>query len=37
MILAVAADIALVRLQRRLTPWSRPRTAADDPTIAMAG
>lgn len=37
MILAVAADFALVRLQRRLTPWSRPRTAADDPTIATAG
>ena len=30
MILAIVADFALVRLQRRLTPWSRPRTAAED-------
>jgi osmoprotectant transport system permease protein len=34
MLMAIAADVALVRLQRRLTPWSRPQTAADDATIA---
>ena len=33
MIMAIVADFALVRLQRRLTPWNRPRTAAEDPTI----
>jgi osmoprotectant transport system permease protein len=36
MLLAVAADIVLVRLQRRLTPWVRPARPADDPTIATA-
>jgi osmoprotectant transport system permease protein len=36
MILAVAADLILVRVQRRLTPWNRPRRAMDDPTIATA-
>jgi osmoprotectant transport system permease protein len=33
MIMAIVADFALVRLQRRLTPWTRPQTAADDATI----
>lgn len=36
MILAVVADMFLVRLQRRLTPWSRPRRPSEDPTIATA-
>jgi osmoprotectant transport system permease protein len=36
MALAVAADLILVRVQRRLTPWNRPRGAAGDPTIATA-
>ncbi|MGZ8438601.1 MAG: ABC transporter permease [Candidatus Limnocylindrales bacterium] len=37
MILAVAADVLLVRLQRWLTPWSRPTRALEDPTIVAAG
>lgn len=37
MLLAVVADVILVRVQRRLTPWSRPARSADDPTIATAG
>jgi osmoprotectant transport system permease protein len=37
MVLAVVADVALVRLQRRLTPWSRPAQPSEDPTIATAG
>jgi osmoprotectant transport system permease protein len=36
MVLAVTADLILVRVQRRLTPWNRPRRAVDDPTIATA-
>lgn len=36
MILAVVADMALVRLQRRLTPWSRPGRPSEDATIATA-
>jgi osmoprotectant transport system permease protein len=34
MILAVVADIVLVRLQRRLTPWTRPTRPSEDATIA---
>lgn len=37
MVLAVVADVVLVRVQRRLTPWNRPAWAADDPTIATVG
>jgi osmoprotectant transport system permease protein len=37
MIMAVLADALLVALQRRLTPWSRPRSAVDDATIASTG
>ena len=36
MLMAFVADLALVRLQRRLTPWSRPRSTADDPALATA-
>jgi osmoprotectant transport system permease protein len=36
MILAVVADVVLVRVQRRLTPWNRPTRPIDDPTIATA-
>jgi osmoprotectant transport system permease protein len=36
MVLAVVADMLLVRLQRRLTPWNRPTRPQDDPTIATA-
>jgi len=36
MLMAIVADFALVRLQGRLTPWSRPRRTADDPTLATA-
>ena len=36
MVLAVVADIVLVRFQRRLTPWSRPRRPSEDATIATA-
>lgn len=36
MLLAVAADVSLVRVQRRLTPWSHPERPMDDPTIATA-
>lgn len=36
MVLAVVADMLLVRLQRRLTPWNRPTRPSDDPTIATA-
>jgi osmoprotectant transport system permease protein len=34
MLLAVVADIVLVRVQRRLTPWSRPARPSEDATIA---
>ena len=37
MILAVVADVVLVRLQRRLTPWNRPMRPSEDPTIATMG
>lgn len=37
MILAVIADVVLVRVQRRLTPWNRPARPSDDPTIATVG
>lgn len=37
MLLAVATDVILIRLQRRLTPWSRPDGPAEDPTIATVG
>ena len=37
MILAVVADVVLVRVQRRLTPWMRPASPIDDPTIATVG
>lgn len=37
MILAVVADVVLVRLQRQLTPWNHPATAADDATIVTSG
>ena len=36
MLMAIVADLGLVRLQRRLTPWSRPRRTADDPAHATA-
>jgi osmoprotectant transport system permease protein len=36
-ILAVATDVILVRLQRRLTPWDRPVRSSDDPAIAIVG
>jgi len=36
MVLAVAADVILVRVQRRFTPWIRPARPSDDPTIATA-
>jgi osmoprotectant transport system permease protein len=36
MLLAVAADIVLVQLQRRLTPWVRPARPSEDATIPMA-
>jgi osmoprotectant transport system permease protein len=37
MALAVAADIILVRVQRRLTPWVRPARPSEDATIASVG
>jgi osmoprotectant transport system permease protein len=37
MVLAVIADVVLVRVQRRLTPWNRPAGPSDDPTIATVG
>jgi osmoprotectant transport system permease protein len=37
MLLAVVADIILVRVQRRLTPWSRPARPSEDATIATVG
>ena len=37
MVMAVAADIILVRVQRRLTPWSRPARPSEDATIATVG
>ena len=37
MVLAVIADVVLVRVQRRLTPWNRPARPSDDPTIATVG
>lgn len=37
MILAIVADVALVRLQRRLTLWNRPTRPSEDPTIATVG
>ena len=36
-VLAVAADLALLWLQRRLTPWSRPVAPLDPKQPAMAG
>ena len=36
MLMAIVADFGLVRLQRRLTPWSRPPSKADDPALATA-
>jgi osmoprotectant transport system permease protein len=36
MLLAVAADVILVRVQRRLTPWIQPARPMDDPSIATA-
>jgi osmoprotectant transport system permease protein len=36
MLLAVAADVILVRVQRRLTPWSHPAKPSEDATIASA-
>jgi osmoprotectant transport system permease protein len=37
MLLAVVADVILVRVQRRLTPWSRPARPSEDATIATVG
>jgi osmoprotectant transport system permease protein len=37
MLLAVVADVVLVRVQRRLTPWSRPARPSEDATIATVG
>ena len=37
MLLAVAADVVLVAVQRRLTPWNRPQRPGDDPTIVTTG
>ena len=37
MLLAVAADVILVRVQRRLTPWSRPPRPTGDTTLATVG
>jgi osmoprotectant transport system permease protein len=37
MLMAVAADVILVRVQRRLTPWSRPARPSEDATIATVG
>jgi osmoprotectant transport system permease protein len=37
MLLAVATDVILVRLQRRLTPWSGPVRSSDGPPIAIVG
>ena len=37
MLLAVVADVVLVRFQRRLTPWSRPARPSEDATIATVG
>jgi osmoprotectant transport system permease protein len=35
-VLAVVVDVALVAVQRRLTPWTRPPRLADDATRASA-
>lgn len=37
LLLAVAADVILVRLERRLTPWSGPTASSDGRPIAIAG
>jgi len=37
MLLAVVADVVLVRVQRRLTPWSRPARPPEAATIATVG
>jgi len=37
LLLAVAADVILVRLERRLTPWSRPVPSSEGPPIAIVG
>ena len=37
MVLAVAADVILVSVQRRLTPWNGPARPSEDATIATVG
>lgn len=37
MVLAVAADVILVRVQRRLTPWSQPARPSEGATMAGVG
>ena len=37
LLLAVAADFILVRVERRLTPWSRPMPSSDGAPIAVGG